>query len=201
MSPIYHLIPGTTRSQLLDRDGRKETSFLCVTGSQCCRRGVTWSHGLRSRTVFAAVYIYLCAKMLMSSLADQHEQRCSGPGVTAATNPRLLSQHLWTPHRSFTEAVSVNCSFYAFTVYAALEALRCRLIRRGFHPVPNRFLSLCKNTEQISMKFTGGNSDHKQLKWLHFGRNWNGNNGAGYERKIESTSTDVLLRCQIAADT
>ena len=58
-----------------------------------------------------------------------------------------------------------------------------------FSPVPNIFLSLCKNTKRILMKFVGDNYHyHEQIKSVHFGRNWNNNKGAEYERKFESPS-------------
>jgi len=41
-------------------------------------------------------------------------------------------------------------------------------VRPDFYPVSSVFLSLHKNTEQISMKFTRDNRYHKQIKWLHF---------------------------------
>jgi len=37
-------------------------------------------------------------------------------------------------------------------------------VRPVFRPVPNIFLSLRKNTEQISLKFAGGNRYHEQIK-------------------------------------
>ena len=48
------------------------------------------------------------------------------------------------------------------------------------------FLSLRKNTEQISMKFAESNHFHAQIKWLYSGRNWNRNKGAGYDRIFET---------------
>ena len=51
-------------------------------------------------------------------------------------------------------------------------------------------LSLCKNTERISTKITGGDQYNEQIKRLDFGRNLNNNKGAGYERKSESMSID-----------
>jgi len=43
------------------------------------------------------------------------------------------------------------------------------------------------------MKFAGGNHYHKQIKWLHFGRNWNRNEAAEYERKFESLLIDFAM--------
>jgi len=42
------------------------------------------------------------------------------------------------------------------------------------------------NTERILVNFVRGNQYLEQIKWLHFGWNWNGNNGAGFERIFES---------------
>jgi len=69
---------------------------------------------------------------------------------------------------------------------AVLEALRfCRLLSR----LLSKYISLlCKNTEQIPMKFVRGNYHHNQIKWLHFGQNWNRNKRAGYKKKFKSTS-------------
>jgi len=57
-------------------------------------------------------------------------------------------------------------------------------------PAPTSpFLSLRANTEQISMKFVGGNHYlQQQMNWLHFGQNCTKNNASGYNRKSESTS-------------
>jgi len=62
------------------------------------------------------------------------------------------------------------------------------------------FLLLHVNTGRISLKFGGGSNHYReQIKWLHFGRYWNRNEVAGYDRIFESMST-VLLRCQSGAD-
>ena len=42
------------------------------------------------------------------------------------------------------------------------------------------FLSLRKNTGRILMKFAWDNHYHEQIKWLHFGRNWNRNKREAY---------------------
>jgi len=65
------------------------------------------------------------------------------------------------------------------------------------------FLSLRKNTVQISMKFAGGNHCHEQIKpkWLHFGRKWIRNKGAEYERKFESTSIALAATSNICLAT
>jgi len=55
--------------------------------------------------------------------------------------------------------------------------------RPVFRPVTNIFLLRRKNTERISMKFTGVNHYHELIKSLHFERNRNRN-----EIKFESTS-------------
>jgi len=68
---------------------------------------------------------------------------------------------------------------------------RCPDVCPGVCPVPSVFLSLCKNTERISMKLAGGSHYHQQIKLLHFGWNWNRDKGAWYDRKFESTSSDV----------
>jgi len=63
------------------------------------------------------------------------------------------------------------------------------LVCPDFCPVPSVFLSLRKNAERISMKlFAGGNHYHQQIKWLHFGWNWNMGKGAGCNRIFESKS-------------
>jgi len=60
-------------------------------------------------------------------------------------------------------------------------------------PVPNIFLSIRKITERISINFAGSNHYHEPIKLLHFGRNWNKNNGAGYDRKFELTLIGFAL--------
>jgi len=55
------------------------------------------------------------------------------------------------------------------------------------------FLSLRKNTEQNWMKFAGGSHYHEQIKWFHFGRNWNRDKGSLYQPVF-------LPQCQISAD-
>jgi len=55
------------------------------------------------------------------------------------------------------------------TVCAATEALCFCVVCPGFCLVLDTYLSLCKNTEWISMKFATGNHYHQQIKWLHFG--------------------------------
>jgi len=59
--------------------------------------------------------------------------------------------------------------------YPAPEALCFCRVRPVFCPVPNIFLSLPKNTKQISMKFTGNNHYLEQIKWLNLERYWNRN--------------------------
>jgi len=34
---------------------------------------------------------------------------------------------------------------------------------------------------------------HKQIRWSHFGRNWNRNKGARYERNFESISVGFAV--------
>jgi len=76
-----------------------------------------------------------------------------------------------------------------YVACAAWEALFFILsIMSSFCPVLNIFLSLCKNTEWILMKFIGSTRYYKQIKWLHLWRNWNRNKGTGYERKFELMS-------------
>ena len=57
-------------------------------------------------------------------------------------------------------AVLIGIRFYVSAAYAAAKALCLYVVRPricpGVSPVPS--LSLCKNTERISMKFAGG--DH-----------------------------------------
>jgi len=73
---------------------------------------------------------------------------------------------------------------YAF----ALSVPAC--VRPEFCPAPSVFSSLRKNTERISMKFAGSNHYHEQIKWLHFGRNWNTDDR--YDRIFDSTSIAVV---------
>jgi len=51
--------------------------------------------------------------------------------------------------------------FNVSSTYAATKALCFCFVRRGFCPVLSVFLSLCKNTDRISMNFAGGNSYHE----------------------------------------
>ena len=57
-------------------------------------------------------------------------------------------------------------TFYVSAAYAAPEALFYR-VRHGFCPVcclvPNIFLSLCKNSEPVSMKFAAGHHCYEHL--------------------------------------
>jgi len=59
-------------------------------------------------------------------------------------------------------------NYFALSVAASVPSS----VRPVFRTVPKLFFSLWKNTEQISMKFAGGNRCHEQSKWLHFGRSW-----------------------------
>ena len=67
-------------------------------------------------------------------------------------------------------------------------------------PVPAWVVLLLRtNTERISMKFAGRrpkpNHCHQQMNWLHVWRNCIRDDGAGYDRKFESTSNRC---CQLA---
>jgi len=49
------------------------------------------------------------------------------------------------------------------------------------------------NTERIFMKFAEDNHYYKQIKWLHFGWNWNRDKGAGCDRIFKSMSIGIAV--------
>ena len=53
-------------------------------------------------------------------------------------------------------------------------------------PTPKMFVLLHKNSNKISVKLTGANHYHELIKWLYFWWNWKRDNGAGYDRMLES---------------
>jgi len=96
----------------------------------------------------------------------------------------LLHYITWKQYISCPQTQNVGHKFYYFAsaAYAASEAYVFVLsvavsvpssIPSSFHPMPNIFLLFHKNTEQISIKYAGGNHCHKQIKWLHFWGNRN----------------------------
>ena len=68
-----------------------------------------------------------------------------------------------------------------------------------FLPCPSRLLPVrvkyisfaSQEYERIAMKFPRVNHYHRQIKRLYFGRNWNRDKEAGFDRIFESTSVGV----------
>jgi len=107
----------------------------------------------------------------------------------------LLHYITWKQYISCPQTQNVGHKFYYFAsaAYAASEAYVFVLsvavsvpssIPSSFHPMPNIFLLFHKNTEQISIKYAGGNHCHKQIKWLHF---W------GNRNRIREKSESMLI--------
>jgi len=114
---------------------------------------------------------------------NEHGQKLIAPHLSEVNNNDM------PPQVVTSEAVAIRCP--QRPIYAATEAFM-------FLPTPSRLLScdmgisfISREYSTTSMKFAGGNHYLQQIKWLHFGGNWNRNKGARYDRIFESTSFSV----------